>query len=115
MPGQQFQILPIMDKASNKKLRYIQHKESGLKIVVYPLQTNPGFTPDENELCFYGRLFQWWHAFETTGFQEHQLELISPALEWFANMSLYPQMRPQLTDPRLEAAAAMINTGKLLN
>ncbi len=103
MPEQKFQILPIIDKASSLKLRYIYHQESGLKIMIYPLHINRHFQPSNDELCFYGQLFQWWHAFETIGFQEHQLDLIPAALEWFAALSFYPQMRPQLNDPRLEA------------
>jgi hypothetical protein len=89
-------------------LQYIWHPESGLKINVYPL-FNYAFSPNPNEICFYGRLFQWWHAFETVGFEEQHLEVISEALKWYAEISFYPQMEPQAFDPRTFDQSISIN------
>jgi len=98
MPGPTFRLLP-QPNTTGARLQYIYHPESGLKINIYPLFNYP-FSPQSQEICFYGRLFQWWHAFETEGFQEHQLEVISQALKWYAELSFYPQMEPQAFDPR---------------
>jgi hypothetical protein len=98
MPGPKFRLLP-QPNTEGSKLQYIWHPASGLKINVYPLFNYP-FCPNPKELCFYGRLFQWWHAFETEGFQEQQLLLIGEALQWYAEISFYPQMEPQAFDPR---------------
>jgi hypothetical protein len=100
MPAPKFQLLPINDSSSSKKLRYIHHPQSGLKIIVYPLMLNPEFKASAGELCFYGQLFQWWHAFETWEIQESQMDLISDALSWYADRMFYPQMLPQAIDPR---------------
>lgn len=79
-----FELLPIVNPSSLKKLQYIYHRESGLKIIIYPLITNATFLPDPDELCFYGQIYQWWQAFETCGIQDHQIEVISEALSWWS-------------------------------
>jgi hypothetical protein len=109
MPGTQFQLLPIINSSSTKKLMYIFHAETGLSIVIYPLHINPDFKPSPDEICLYGQLFSWWHAFETSGFQEEHIELIAPALSWYSDRVFYPQMQPQAIDPRMAIIKQVVN------
>lgn len=100
MAGPVFQLLNISNADSFKGLQYIFHKESGLKIIVYPLHLYPHFEADDNELHFFGQLFQWWHVFETWDYRDHQDEMISAALTWYAELKMFPSMLPTLIDPR---------------
>lgn len=99
MPGTQFQLLSTISN-SNKKLQYIFHAESFMKIIIYPLNVIPEFQASAGEICLYAKVFKWWLAFETCALQENHVELIHQALKWYAEEMHFPQMQPQAPDPR---------------
>ncbi|MBS7565137.1 hypothetical protein KHS38_12050 [Mucilaginibacter sp. Bleaf8] len=107
MASTQFQLVPL-PRTHLASLEYIYHKESGLRIMIYPLIIYR-FEPNPDELHFYGQLFTLWYAFETWGVQEHQEHLISPALHWYADRKLWPHMQLTLIDPRKESSGRIIN------
>ena len=102
MPGQNFELLPILDIPSNRNLQKIFHSESGLRIIVYPL-LGYKFKRKPDELCFFAIVHSWWAAFQTDNVKEHQHDFIPEALNWYANRKLIKEMHVQIDDPRKNA------------
>ncbi|MBS7563516.1 hypothetical protein KHS38_03780 [Mucilaginibacter sp. Bleaf8] len=91
MHAETFQLLPVINNNVRTSLQYLYHRRSGLRINIYPLHQQ-AFTPRTGELHFYGKIFSWWMAFETHGYQNQPLALVKKGLRFYAECKLYPQM-----------------------
>lgn len=95
-----FELLYMTHPGGKKTQQYIHEKASDLKVIVWPLHTNPMFSRSDSEMCFYAKIDIAWYAFETAGIQDDQHELLRPALDWYAARVQCPDMHLQLIDPR---------------
>jgi hypothetical protein len=77
----------------------IVHGETGLKINVFKIEREQ-FVPLIDELHVFGRNTREWIAFETAGWDDKKLDIMSGAILWYTEYKDCKDMQLTFTDPR---------------
>jgi hypothetical protein len=87
-----FQLLPIYQNKLRTNRQYLFHRTSNLRINVHPLIGSAAFEPKSDEIQYYARMFSWWIAFETEGYQQQPYALIQKGIKWYAGLKMCPHI-----------------------
>jgi hypothetical protein len=77
----------------------IVHGETGFKVNVFRIEKE-NFAPLANELHVFGQNMGEWLAFETAGWNDKKLDLISAAIHWYTEYKNCKDMQLTFIDPR---------------
>jgi len=94
-----FQLLPIYQNNLRTNRQYLFHRRSNLRINIHPLTSDIAFEPKPNEVQYYARMFSWWIAFETEGYQNQPHALIQKGIKWYAGLKMYPNAQLSQSAP----------------
>ncbi|WP_345955719.1 hypothetical protein [Mucilaginibacter sp. PAMB04168] len=103
-----FQLLPVFHNNQRTSSQYLLHRKSGLRINIFPL-IRSDFRANPDEVQFYGKLFSWWVAFETEGYNNQPVALIQKGIRWYAGIKMCPDIALTTVDPRHNARLQMVN------